>query len=199
MDPGTAGGRSDTERAQRPLGRLSRTTRRIRRGLFGVSPREAAAMDPQQRLALELGWEAIEHAGTVPAALAGTRTGVFVGAIWDDYAILRRQSGAADIDHHTAAGSQRAIIANRLSYVLGANGPSQTVDTGQSSSLVAVHLACQSLRDGESTAALAGGVNLNLALDSALVAAGLGALSPDGRCHTFDARANGYVRARAAA
>ncbi|MER5790654.1 SDR family NAD(P)-dependent oxidoreductase [Streptomyces sp. NPDC001980] len=160
---------------------------------FGVSPREAAAMDPQQRLVLELGWEAVERAGLLPAALAGTRTGVFVGAGWDDYATLRRQS-ADEITHHTLAGTQRALIANRLSHTLGLRGPSQLVDTGQSSSLVAVHLACQSLRSGESVTALAGGVNLNLALDTALVAAGVGALSPTGRCHTFDARADGYVR-----
>nr|WJJ61189.1 type I PKS [Streptomyces sp.] len=160
---------------------------------FGVSPREAAAMDPQQRLALELSWEAVEHAGLLPAALAGTRTGVFIGAGWDDYATLRRQS-AGEITHHTLAGTQRALIANRLSHTLGVRGPSQLVDTGQSSSLVAVHLACQSLRNGESVTALAGGVSLNLALDTALVAAGVGALSPTGRCHTFDARADGYVR-----
>ncbi|WP_346429484.1 SDR family NAD(P)-dependent oxidoreductase [Streptomyces sp. WAC 01438] len=160
---------------------------------FGVSPREAAAMDPQQRLALELGWEAVEHAGLLPAALAGTRTGVFIGAGGDDYATLRRQSATA-ITHHTLAGTQRALIANRLSHTLGLRGPSQLVDTGQSSSLVAVHLAGRSLRSGESVTALAGGVSLNLALDTALVAAGVGALSPTGRCHTFDARADGYVR-----
>ncbi|MEU7363121.1 MULTISPECIES: type I polyketide synthase [Streptomyces] len=160
---------------------------------FNVSPREAAAMDPQQRLVLELGWEAVEHGGLLPAELAGSRTGVFVAAGWDDYATLRRES-AGDITHHTLVGTQRALIANRLSHMLGVRGPSQLVDTGQSSSLVAVHLACQSLRSGESTTALAGGVNLNLALDTALVIAGVGALSPEGRCHTFDARADGYVR-----
>ncbi|WP_406144450.1 SDR family NAD(P)-dependent oxidoreductase [Streptomyces sp. NBC_01012] len=160
---------------------------------FGVSPREAAAMDPQQRLALELSWEAVEHAGLRPAALSGTRAGVFIGAGWDDYATLRRQS-AGEISHHTLAGTQRALIANRISHTLGVRGPSQLVDTGQSSSLVAVHLAGQSLRSGESVTALAGGVSLNLALDTALVAAGVGALSPTGRCHTFDARADGYVR-----
>ncbi|MGW3466013.1 beta-ketoacyl [acyl carrier protein] synthase domain-containing protein, partial [Streptomyces olivaceoviridis] len=160
---------------------------------FNVSPREAAAMDPQQRLVLELGWEAVEHGGLLPAELAGSRTGVFVAAGWDDYATLRRES-VGDITHHTLVGTQRALIANRLSHMLGVRGPSQLVDTGQSSSLVAVHLACQSLRSGESTTALAGGVNLNLALDTALVIAGVGALSPEGRCHTFDARADGYVR-----
>jgi acyl transferase domain-containing protein len=161
---------------------------------FGISPREAAAMDPQQRLVLELGWEALEHAGVVPAALAGTGTGVFVGATLDDYALLRVRLGAAGITRHTTVGTQRSMIANRLSYLLGVHGPSHVVDSGQSSSLVAVHLACESLRSGACTAALAGGVNLNLALDTALATAASGALSPDGRCHTFDARANGYVR-----
>ncbi|MFF4802833.1 type I polyketide synthase [Streptomyces sp. NPDC001351] len=163
-------------------------------GFFGISPREATAMDPQQRLVLELGWEAVEHAGTVPGDLAGSHTGVFVGADADDYALLRARLGADGITRHSSTGAQRSMIANRLSYLLGLRGPSQTVDSGQSSSLVAVHLACQSLRSGECTTALAGGVHLNLAPDSALVVAGSGALSPDGRSHTFDARANGYVR-----
>ncbi|PIM71508.1 hypothetical protein CTU88_15690 [Streptomyces sp. JV178] len=161
---------------------------------FGISPREATAMDPQQRLVLELGWEALEHAGIVPGTLADTPTAVFVGAATDDYATLRARLGAAGITRHTAVGTQRTMIANRLSHALDLRGPSQTVDSGQSSSLVAVQLACESLRAGDCTAALAGGVNLNLALDGALVAAGSGALSPDGRCHTFDERANGYVR-----
>ncbi|MFI9503678.1 type I polyketide synthase [Nocardia sp. NPDC052566] len=161
---------------------------------FGISPREAAAMDPQQRLALELGWEAVEHAGVVPAGLSGTRTGVFIGAALDDYAVLRGRLGPAGITAHTTTGTLRSMIANRLSYLLGARGPSQIVDTGQSSALVAVHQACESLRAGECTAALAGGVTLNLTADTALALAAAGALSPDGRSYTFDARANGYVR-----
>ncbi|WP_460062317.1 SDR family NAD(P)-dependent oxidoreductase [Streptomyces sp. YKOK-I1] len=163
-------------------------------GFFGISPREAAAMDPQQRLVLELGWEALEEAAVVPARLRGSRTGVFVGAIWDDYATLARRLGPETVGRYTLSGLNRGIIANRLSYVLGLRGPSLTVDAGQSSSLVAVHLACESLRRGESDLALAGGVNLTLAPDSALASAGFGALSPDGHCYTFDARANGYVR-----
>ncbi|WP_167487799.1 type I polyketide synthase [Nocardia terpenica] len=161
---------------------------------FGISPREAAAMDPQQRLVLELGWEALEHAGVVPAALSGSDTGVFVGAALDDYALLRGRLGAAGISPHATTGSLRSMIANRLSYLLGARGPSQIVDSGQSSSLAAVHLACASLRAGECTSALAGGVSLNLAPETALAVAAAGALSPDGRSYTFDARANGYVR-----
>ncbi|MEU7306176.1 SDR family NAD(P)-dependent oxidoreductase, partial [Streptomyces sp. NPDC007206] len=163
-------------------------------GFFGISPREAAAMDPQQRLVLELGWEALEEAAVVPGRLRGSRTGVFVGAIWDDYAALARRLGPEAVGRHTLSGLNRGIIANRLSYVLGLRGPSLTVDAGQSSSLVAVHLACESLRRGESELALAGGVNLTLAPDSDLACAGFGALSPDGACFTFDARANGYVR-----
>ncbi|MER7706930.1 type I polyketide synthase, partial [Kitasatospora sp. NPDC097605] len=161
---------------------------------FGISPREAAAMDPQQRLVLELGWEVLEDAGAVPSALTGSRTGVFVGAIADDYAALQHRLGVPALTQHSLTGLQRGIIANRLSYVLGLHGPSLVVDTGQSSSLVAVHLACESLRRGESQLALAGGVNLNVAPESFAGASKFGALSPDGRCHTFDARANGYVR-----
>ncbi|WP_204293233.1 type I polyketide synthase, partial [Micromonospora gifhornensis] len=161
---------------------------------FGVPPREAAAMDPQQRLVLELSWEALEDARIRPDALAGSRTGVFVGAISDDYATLLRRRGPDAIGPHSLTGTNRGIIANRVSYHLGLHGPSITVDSAQSSALVAVHVAAESLRRGESELALAGGVNLNLAPESTLGAERFGALSPDGRCHTFDARANGYVR-----
>ncbi|MGW7409945.1 type I polyketide synthase, partial [Streptomyces sp. NPDC054833] len=163
-------------------------------GFFGLSPKEAAAMDPQQRLVLELAWEALEDAHVRAATLRSTRTGVFVGAIWDDYATLHHRSGLTAISPHTVTGLHRSIIANRVSYFLGLNGPSLTVDSGQSSSLVSVHLACESLRKGESTIAIAGGVNLNIVPESTLGAAKFGGLSPDGRCYTFDARANGYVR-----
>ncbi|MEV7405693.1 SDR family NAD(P)-dependent oxidoreductase, partial [Streptomyces sp. NPDC091267] len=161
---------------------------------FGIAPREAAAMDPQQRLALELGWEALENARVVPGALRDSRTGVFFGAMGDDYAALAHRLGAQAVGRHTLTGLSRGIIANRLSYVLGLRGPSLTVDTGQSSSLVAVHLACESLRTGESDIALAGGVSLIAAPDSTLAAARFGGLSADGRSFTFDERANGYGR-----
>ena len=131
-------------------------------GFFGISPNEAAVMDPQQRLALELSWEALEHARIVPDTLRGTGCGVFVGAIASDYALLQDRLGANLATPHSYPGAHRAIIANRVSYFLGLRGPSLTLDTGQSSSLVAVQLACESLRRGESTLALAGGVNLNL-------------------------------------
>ncbi|PTA47924.1 type I polyketide synthase, partial [Micromonospora sp. RP3T] len=161
---------------------------------FGISPREATAMDPQQRLVLELCWEALEDAGVVPAELAGSRTGVFIGAIASDYATLFSRRGGGRISPHLMTGLNRGIIANRVSYALDLHGPSLTVDSAQSSSLLAVHLACTSLRDGESTVALAGGVSLMLDPQSSATVERFGALSPDGRCYTFDARANGYVR-----
>ncbi|MFI9818285.1 type I polyketide synthase [Saccharothrix variisporea] len=164
---------------------------------FGISPREAAALDPQQRLVLELAWEALEDAGIVPADLAGTPTSVFVGALRDDYTALTLGRGA--ITQHTNIGTHRGIIANRVSHALDLHGPSVVVDTAQSSSLVAVHLAAQSVRSGESPLALAAGVTLNLLAEGAVGAEKFGGLSPDGRCHTFDARANGYVRGEGAA
>ncbi|MEV6929978.1 SDR family NAD(P)-dependent oxidoreductase [Dactylosporangium sp. NPDC051485] len=161
---------------------------------FGISPREAAVMDPQQRLALELAWEALEHAGIPPHRLAGSAAAVFMGAMWEDYAKLSHALGAGAVTPFSATGLVRGIIANRISYALGLRGPSLTVDTAQSSSLVAVHLAVESLRRGESTVALAGGVNLALLPHTSWIAARFGGLSPDGRCFTFDERANGFVR-----
>jgi acyl transferase domain-containing protein len=155
-------------------------------------------MDPQQRLALELSWEALEDAGIVPGTLRGGPVAVYVGVMADDYAKLRMSCGVDSAGHHALAGMQRSLVANRVSRFLGVHGASMAVDTGQSSSLVAVHMACEDLVHGRSTLALAGGVHLNLSGESALVAAKFGALSTDGRCFTFDARANGYVEAKAA-
>ncbi|WP_345669577.1 type I polyketide synthase, partial [Streptomyces similanensis] len=161
---------------------------------FGVPAREAAMMDPQQRLMLELSWEALEDAGITGRPVAGSRTGVFLGVATDDYGTLVRGKGAEAITAHTLTGSQRSIVANRVSYFLKAKGPSLVVDAGQSSSLVAVHLAAESLRRGESDVAIAGGVALRLTPHHAIAANRLGALSPDGRCHVFDARANGFAQ-----
>ncbi|MDJ1130683.1 beta-ketoacyl synthase N-terminal-like domain-containing protein, partial [Streptomyces iconiensis] len=161
---------------------------------FGISPNEAVATDPQQRLTLELAWECVEGARISPTALAGSGTGVFVGAMADDYARLLGRQGPALLTRHTLAGTQRSLLANRVSRTLGLRGPSLTVDTGQSSSLVAVHTACESLRRGESELALAAGVHLTIDPDSTACVERFGALSPAGRCHTFDARADGYVR-----
>jgi acyl transferase domain-containing protein/NADPH:quinone reductase-like Zn-dependent oxidoreductase/acyl carrier protein len=161
---------------------------------FGISPREAAAMDPQQRLMLELCWEALESAGIRPGALKGTTTGVYAGAIWSDYGALLYRGEPEELGPYACTGVHHSIIANRISYALGLEGPSLTLDSACSSGLVVVHLACDSLRRGESRVALAGAVNLNVLPESALAVARFGALSPDGRCYTFDARANGYVR-----
>ncbi|MFJ1749253.1 type I polyketide synthase, partial [Streptomyces sp. NPDC088116] len=161
---------------------------------FGISPREAAAIDPQQRLMLELSWEALEDAGIVPDQVRGAGVGMFAGANKDDYAALLHRRGLDAITAHSNTGVQRGMIANRVSYTLGLSGPSITVDTAQSSSLVAVHLACESLRRGECSSAIVGGVILNLSPHAAVELSRFGGLSPDGRCFTFDARANGFVR-----
>ncbi|MFC5663845.1 type I polyketide synthase, partial [Kitasatospora misakiensis] len=161
---------------------------------FGISPREATLMDPQQRLMLELAWECLEDAGVVPDRLRATQTSVFVGAIAADYSTVLQRHGLEAITPHTVTGLNRGIIANRVSYTLGLEGPSLTVDAAQSSALVAVHMACESLRSGESDLAVAGGVNLIIAPESTLGLTRFGGLSPDGVSYTFDARANGYVR-----
>ncbi|MEU4407092.1 SDR family NAD(P)-dependent oxidoreductase [Streptosporangium sp. NPDC023963] len=166
---------------------------------FGISPREARVMDPQQRLLLELAWSALEDAGIVAADLEGSPTSVYVGTAREDYAALVYRQGSPAITQHTNAGVHRGVIANRISYALGLRGASLTVDTSQSSSLVAVHLACESLRSGDSALALAAGVNLNILAETVLGAERFGGLSPDGRCHTFDAKANGYARGEGAA
>ncbi|WP_437819486.1 SDR family NAD(P)-dependent oxidoreductase [Sorangium sp. So ce1078] len=165
---------------------------------FGISPKEALHMDPQQRLMLELAWEALEDAGLPADRLQGSKTGVFCGVVWTDYATLLQRGGFQNIGQHTVTGFHHSIVANRISYTLGLEGPSVSLDTACSSSLVAVHLACESLRRGESALALAGGVNLNLVPESTMGVSKFGALSPDGRCFTFDARANGYVRGEGA-
>jgi len=162
---------------------------------FGISVREAGAMDPQQRLMLELSWEALEDAGIVPAALHDSDTGIYVGAMSSDYLAVARDQ---DVSHYSITGLTRSLIANRVSHLLGLHGASLTVDAGQASSLVAVHLACQSLRGGETGLALAGGVELSFAGLSRTIAERSGALSPDGECFTFDARANGFVRGEGA-
>ncbi|WP_151481141.1 type I polyketide synthase [Streptomyces albicerus] len=167
-------------------------------GFFGISPREAAVMDPRQRMVLELSWAALEDAFLPPESLRSSATSVFLGATGDDYASLAHRAGADALSHHSIAGLSRGLIANRVSHQLGLHGPSLTVDTAQSSSLVAVHMACESLRSGAARLALAGGVHLNLAPESTIAFARSGALSPDCRSHTFDARANGFVRGEGA-
>jgi acyl transferase domain-containing protein len=160
---------------------------------FGITPREAIAMDPQQRLLLEVSWEALENAGIAPQKLAGTQTGVFVGIGIDDYA-KRQIKHHIPIDAYTGSGNAFCFAPGRLSYLLGLQGPSLAIDTACSTSLVTIHLACQSLRNGECNLALAGGVSLMLSPEVTLYLSKTRALSPDGRCKTFDRDANGYVR-----
>ncbi|WDF42005.1 acyltransferase domain-containing protein [Streptomyces sp. T12] len=166
---------------------------------FGISPREAVQMDPQQRLVLELAWEALEDAGVAPMSLVGSDTGVFMASCWGDYAALAHYRGPdSQITPHTATGMHDGIIANRVSYILGLQGPSMAIDAACAGSLVSVHLGCQSIWMGESELALAGGVNLSFVSDYYTAMDAMGALAPDGRCKTFDARADGYVRGEGA-
>ena len=164
---------------------------------FGISPREALRMDPQQRLLLEVTWEALQDAGQVPERLVGTQAGVFIGIATNDYGRLQ-WNDLEGIDAYAGTGNALSIAANRISYLFDFRGPSLAIDTACSSSLVAVHLACCSLRNGESTLALAGGVNLILSPAIAINFTKAGAMAPDGRCKAFDARANGYVRSEGA-
>lgn len=160
---------------------------------FGISPREAAAMDPQQRLLLEVSWHALENAGIVPEELAGSTTGVFVGIGPIDY-IQRQLLEGAESSAYAATGNAAAIAANRLSYFYDFRGPSVALDTACSASLVAVHQACQSLRAGECRVALVGAVNLMLSPFATLCLSQAHMLSSSGRCRSFDAGADGYVR-----
>ncbi|MFF5448536.1 amino acid adenylation domain-containing protein [Streptomyces sp. NPDC012888] len=162
---------------------------------FGVSPREAASLDPQQRLLLEVGWEALEDAGISPASLAGSPTGVYFGITTYDYVQNQMQQvDPAELEAYSLTGNASTFAAGRFSYWLGLRGPSLSVDTACSSSLVGVHLACQSLRSGETSMALAGGVNVLLSPEWFTVAEKANMLAPDGHCKTFDSRADGYVR-----
>ncbi len=164
---------------------------------FGISPREALRMDPQQRLLLEVTWEALEDAGQAPERLTGSQTGVFIGISTNDYSRIQF-SDLSCIDAYAGTGNAMSIAANRISYLFDFRGPSIAIDTACSSSLVAVHLACCSLWNGESTLALAGGVNLILSPAITINFTKAGAMAPDGRCKAFDSRANGYVRSEGA-
>ncbi|WP_413724380.1 SDR family NAD(P)-dependent oxidoreductase [Sodalis sp. RH16] len=162
------------------------------RRIFGISRHESSKMDPQQKLVLEAGWSAIEDAGLDPVGLKGGRGGVFIGAMWNDFA---HYAVSGEMSAHSATGMDPSIISARLSFLLGLSGPSLTINTACSSSLAAVHLACQSLRAGECEFALAGGVNVILSEHSNAAMHALGVLSPTGACHAFAAPADGYARA----
>ncbi|MEM8998617.1 MAG: polyketide synthase, partial [Acidobacteriota bacterium] len=165
---------------------------------FEISPREAAQVDPRQRAVMEAAWWSLEDAGIPRDRIAETAAGVFMATLTNDFQRLV-YSEPERIDAYTGPGTANSIIANRLSYFLDLRGPSLTVDTACSGSLVAIHLACQSLRAGEASLALAGGVSVNLKPESDLFFSKAGALAPDGRCKTFDHRADGIVRSDGAA
>lgn len=162
---------------------------------FGISPREAESMDPHQRVLLEVCWEALEHANLLPDSLFGGNTGVYIGVSSMDQVIQRMgEAPLADIGPYHGTGCAMAPIAGRVSYVFGLNGPSFVVDTACSSSLLSLHLAAEGLRRRECDAALAGGVHLLFHPGYSVAFSKAGMLAPDGRCKTFDASANGYVR-----
>src|ERR1700722_11081993 len=169
--------------------------RRFDAAFFDITPREAARMDPQQRIFLETAWHALEDAGLPKSRIAGTDTGVFVGIHNHsaDYSALQFED-LAKLDAYALTGTAHDMIAGRLAYWLDLHGPVVTVNTACSSSLTAVHFAIRSLRAGDCTTAIVGGVNLLLAPGTTVGAAQLQLLSADGRCKTFDARADGMGR-----
>ncbi|MFF0885055.1 SDR family NAD(P)-dependent oxidoreductase [Streptomyces sp. NPDC003456] len=165
--------------------------------LFRISPAEARHMDPQQRMALEVAWAALEDARIVPGSLSGSRTGVFLGAMAQEYHLATGADPDA-IGTHSAVGWDNSVIPARIAYTLGLQGPVMAVATACSSSLTATHLAVQSLRRGESDLALAGGVNVMLHPHTTVAMTKFGGMNPDGQCRAFDAGAAGYVRGEGA-
>jgi len=160
---------------------------------FGISPREAAHMDPQQRLLLEVTWEALENAGIPAEKINDSATGVFIGISGSDYSRMHFNTAAAT-DAYAGPGNALCIAANRISYLLNLHGPSLAIDTACSSSLVAIHQACRSLHAGECDAAIAGGVNMILIPQITISFSQAGMMASDGKCKSFDAAADGYVR-----
>src|SRR5262245_4642286 len=162
---------------------------------FGIAPREAVSMDPQQRLLLTVTWEALEDAGRAPDRLVNSRTGVFLGIGGIDYVHSWRRNR---LDAYSASGLSHRGASGPISHILGLQGPSPSIDTACSASLVAVHYACVSLRLKECDLALAGGVSLMLFPQHTIALSKSNMMAPDGRCKTFDARADGFVRGEGA-
>ena len=161
---------------------------------FGISPREAVWIEPQQRLMLETAWEGLERAGYSPATLRGSRTGIFAGVAANEYAHLLSSESVDKIEPYFITGNALNAISGRVAFALGLEGPAMAVDTACSSALVAVHQAVQALHSGDCDLALAGGVNVLLSPVTVIAASRARMLSPVGRCKTFDASADGYVR-----
>ncbi|WP_257389422.1 type I polyketide synthase, partial [Tahibacter caeni] len=164
---------------------------------FGISRREAQMMDPQQRIFLETVWKAIEDSGHRVSDLSGTRTGLFVGVATNDYVDVMNRLNIG-LDGYSASGNSHSVLANRVSFLLNLRGPSAPIDTACSSSLVALHRAIESIHTGSCDMAIVGGVQVMLS-PAAYISFGMaGMLSGDGKCKTFDKRANGYVRGEGA-
>ncbi|WP_103865511.1 SDR family NAD(P)-dependent oxidoreductase [Aquimarina sp. I32.4] len=161
---------------------------------FNISPREAELMDPQQRITLEAVYHALEDSGLATNAIEGSNTGVFIGASSSDYSMLLGEQKNLTNQAQFPTGSNRSILANRISYLLDLNGPSEPIDTACSSSLIAIHRAIENIKLGHCDIAIAGGVNALLSPNLTLAFSKAGMLSDDGRCKTFDQSANGYVR-----
>ncbi|BBM86750.1 type I polyketide synthase [Candidatus Uabimicrobium amorphum] len=161
---------------------------------FGIIPNEARMMDPQQRLILETAWEALEDGGQAPESWKDELVGVFLGISNNDYERIYNRMEKRDVDVYSGTGNTFSVASGRLSFLLGFQGPNVAIDTACSSSLVTVHMACQSLRNKECNMALAGGVSLLLSPEATIYFSKARMMSPDGRCKTFDAKANGYVR-----
>ncbi|HGM5493480.1 TPA: type I polyketide synthase, partial [Serratia fonticola] len=155
---------------------------------FGISPREAKSIDPQQRLLLEVCWESLENSGITLNELSKNRVGVFIGLSSQEYGVLE---GEEKFDGYSLTGNSASLASGRISYTFGFTGPSMTVDTATSSSLVSIHLACQSVLSGESSLAIAGGASLMLTPRMFIGFDHLGGLASDGRCKTFSAEADG--------
>ena len=170
---------------------------------FGIAPRDALTMEPQQRLMVEVTWDALEDAGIIPESIMGERVAVMLGYMAEDYSrertgVLGEAAVFRGHDVFTVGGMSHAVLSGRIAFLLGVTGPSFTLDTACSSSLITTHLACQSLRHGESKMALAGGVNLFLSPEGNIALSRSGMLSQSGACKAFDASADGFVRAEGA-
>ncbi len=198
VDAYYAGGRAKRGRTVTRRGGFLKSVDCFDAAFFDIEPREAVRIDPQHRLVLETAWETLEDAAIPPHTLSGSRTGVFVGMCYNDYEDLLFAS-PNELNLHSMTGGSRFSAAGRVSFALGLEGPSMVVDTACSSSLAAVHLACQSLRTGESTLALAGGVNVILEPYIHICLSRGSAAAPDGRTKFGDAAADGYVRSEGVA